>query len=898
MTSEKITLIGRSLFTIFVTLASVSLKGITQSPGVIILDLLIGTAPSYLANLLGDILPKGDDLSQSKLKQIITQAIKNSLNKIAREYNIDSNITEHLTKKTIEKYLSVLYQEINQITDPKDFIEAELSLLKNNVDNPDLLKKILTEDLAQIFLEVNLINTDHNSLISRFNQELSQQIYQVFIQKMPQEYINKISINLLNDLKKQLQNLAHTINSNLAVIDQNMKDLADNQNIILSTVEDNHNLLTEIVSEIQNLKIQVTSNNYNIIPEIVINWRSISQQQIETIIKDNPVNHLLAKTTKKHLVNLEKMYIPLAVVKREQQPTHSYISLDQGSQLYSSHQEDLKKNKLDHQTFLEKVIKPGEKIAILGEAGAGKTTLLKIIAKEILSKTDDLVIWISLHELHGKNLEDYLLNNWLREQLKTIQINPVIQQQLVKLFSDKKVWLILDGLDEVELYHTAKNKIQLIQQQITKGWLGDAKIILSCRLNVWDVNTNFISDQFDIYLNCNFNDEDIEQFIDNFFGDQTSLADSLKQQVMDQDNSNLKDTIQNPLRLVLLCWIFDQHSGSITLSLNKAQLYHQFVKALYDWNRQEFDINETQQEDLNLKLSELAFVALERESLPYRISLELLKNKLDDFHYKKALELSLINRVGVAENDPLSDVYAFYHPTFQTYFAAHKIQDDWQLFFNHIPDNPVNGKYLVFKPQWREIIMFWLGIKRENFNHKIEFFKALLQFEDNCHQQFSFYWHLAYKLVKDGVKEIHYTVEDIIDLLDNKSLIHQRWQQFTKFYEDLKNISVNNRINQIKKLGSKPNNDQAIISSFSESRFKEILIKVSNNKNFVEQLELSLGKNFTLIAIEIQEIYGLYRLTEQNIYEQFLLYCTQQIDYPVYYQIWQANLPSTPCIKN
>jgi FtsZ-interacting cell division protein YlmF len=60
-------------------------------------------------------------------------------------------------------------------------------------------------------------------------------------------------------------------------------------------------------------------------------------------------------------------------------------------------------------------------------------------------------------------------------------------------------------------------------------------------------------------------------------------------------------------------------------------------------------------------------------------------------------------------------VYAFYHPTFQEYFAACSI-DDWDYFLPraHI-DQSVNCQggdkptYRVFEKQWRQPILLWIG---------------------------------------------------------------------------------------------------------------------------------------------------------------------------------------------
>jgi predicted NACHT family NTPase len=52
------------------------------------------------------------------------------------------------------------------------------------------------------------------------------------------------------------------------------------------------------------------------------------------------------------------------------------------------------------------------------------------------------------------------------------------------------------------------------------------------------------------------------------------------------------------------------------------------------------------------------------------------------------------------ESDIEEEVYAFFHPTFEEYFAALAV-DDWHEFLNHVPDNPAEGVYRIFAPQWK-----------------------------------------------------------------------------------------------------------------------------------------------------------------------------------------------------
>lgn len=97
------------------------------------------------------------------------------------------------------------------------------------------------------------------------------------------------------------------------------------------------------------------------------------------------------------------------------------------------------------------------------------------------------------------------------------------------------------------------------------------------------------------------------------------------------------------------------------------------------------------------------------------------------------------------------DVYAFYHFTFQEYFAALEVKD-WHYFLNHVPDNPEQGTYRIFEPQWKEVFLLWLGREDVQKQQKETLIKALTEFQDSCGRD-NFYGYRTNFLAAQGITE-------------------------------------------------------------------------------------------------------------------------------------------------
>ncbi|MHC5821640.1 MAG: NACHT domain-containing protein [Nostoc sp.] len=283
------------------------------------------------------------------------------------------------------------------------------------------------------------------------------------------------------------------------------------------------------------------------------------------------------------------VHVPLGLVERKQQQRRDE-NVERG-QVYQLEKEVITKT-YEHHDFLEEVIsqrsaRKNKHVAIVGEPGAGKTTLLSAIASHIKDNTQHLPIFISLGSLQGMTLEDYLLKKWLPDAMRLVNPqfipSPEIENQLITRIYQSGVWLLLDGVDEMG-ESSPVEALNKISRELT-NCLGQARVVLTCRLNVWDASlNNNILPSFDTYKTQEFQPEQVNEFIDKWFKYAESIqrGEELKAKLIETGKERIPELVTNPLRLSLLCQIFYQNEEG-QLPGTKAEFYEIFTRYFYEW---------------------------------------------------------------------------------------------------------------------------------------------------------------------------------------------------------------------------------------------------------------------------------------------------------------------------
>jgi predicted NACHT family NTPase len=482
----------------------------------------------------------------------------------------------------------------------------------------------------------------------------------------------------------------------------------------------------------------------------LLNWQEICRQNLalQKELTTNPFTNSCGMTPQ-----LDGVYVPLAIVERQKpkpQPRN---------QQEEKEKETEKLIPIAEERFFEDVLRQrksdisqGRKIAIIGEPGAGKTTRLQKIADWILEHDLGLPIWIDLAELGTQSICEHLEKVWLYGCPGGVTRGDLEAQM-------SRVWLLLDGVDEM----THTQGMQQLAKDLLRSWVQAARMVVTCRVNVWEADKNAFSG-FDVFRNLQFNSEQVTEYIRRWFAGMGDAAtgESLEAELAESENSRLKELIQNPLRLWMLCQIWSSRDG--TLPDTQAKLYASFIKYIYRWKEQFIKTyvnlcgkNEPEcKRLLHEGLGELAKAAIDGKSgrfrLSYRLVSEYLGERSDETSLLSlALSLGWLNRVGIDFDEPEESVYAFYHATFQEYFAALAV-DDWDYFLprNHV-DFPVVGKeYRIFEAEWKQVILLWLGREDVGKEEKEGFIKALVEFDDGCGYLYKL---RAYFLAAAGIAE-------------------------------------------------------------------------------------------------------------------------------------------------
>ncbi|MGL6342027.1 MAG: NACHT domain-containing protein [Waterburya sp.] len=357
------------------------------------------------------------------------------------------------------------------------------------------------------------------------------------------------------------------------------------------------------------------------------------------------------------------------------------------------------------------IAKEKQYLTVLGAPGSGKSTFLRKIGLEAFKgkkgnyQHSCIPVVIELKKFTEAEID---LEKIIVQEFSVCNF-PKLDKNTTKLLENGKLLILLDGLDEVPTKNL-NNAIEKIQDFVDK--YDKNRFIISCRTAAYRSKFR----RFNDVIIAEFDNEQIEQFINNWFStktdEQTKTAYQCWKLLQKLENRAAKELAKTPLLLTFLCLVYDK---SQNFPKNRSVLYKKALRILLEeWaaekriNRDEiYEGLHTELEEI--LLSEIAVKSFEEDRLFFakkdvvaQIKTFLSGNLNAPQHLNGAEVLKAIAVQQGILVERAEEIFSFSHLTLQEYLTAQYIVDHNRieyLVLNHLTD-----------PRWKEVFLLVAGL--------------------------------------------------------------------------------------------------------------------------------------------------------------------------------------------
>jgi len=345
-----------------------------------------------------------------------------------------------------------------------------------------------------------------------------------------------------------------------------------------------------------------------------------------------------------------------------------------------------------------------ENLVIVGVPGSGKTTLLKHLAlktcKENLDKQERICVPvpITLRELSEseKDLRGYI--EVVFEKYHFPKAKEFVESDLNK----GKCVLLLDGFDELATKKRQEKIVAEIREFIEK--YPRCQIIVTSRIAGYHEELS----SFTKLELLEFDDKQIEQFIENWFGETNQeKAQSMYRAI--KENEQIKKLARNPLIIAIIAIIYEEDEE---LPQKRAKLYERCVEVLLSkWDVQKKLKNRYPAEKKEFILRRLALYAhnnnkrvltepeVIQELLRYFPHIWLRKEDAKSFLDEIWQRSYLLRQIAM-------DSYDFLHLSFQEYFTALELRERGDEGIAIVIEH-------LLEPWWEEPTLLYAGLSKD-----------------------------------------------------------------------------------------------------------------------------------------------------------------------------------------